>query len=81
MFGDVSLGLGEYLTLWLIIAVAVIAVLGVVFGSPIGGAILFFIGLAAAILVAYVILARVYTFLLHGELMGSKSDGGGGGGT
>jgi len=77
--GDPSLGLGEYLTLYAIAAVFLIAVVGVILGTSLGGAIVFFLGIALIIIVGYAILARLYRFLLHGSIR-SGGDGGGKGG-
>lgn len=75
--GSVSLGLGEYLTLWAIIGVVLIGVLGWAMGTGAGGAVVFIILGIIAVMAVYAILARVYRFLLHGSIS-AKSDSGGG---
>lgn len=77
--GSPSLGLGEYLTLYAIIAVAVIAALGYVLGTGLGGALVFFIGVALAVLLIYAIASRLYRFLLHGSISAGSDSGRDGG--
>lgn len=74
-FGDVAMGLGEYLTLWTILGALAVAVLAWGLGVALGGAILFFVAVAVGILLLYALLSRGYRFLLHGSI--SAGDGGG----
>lgn len=76
--GDPSLGLGEYLTLYAILGVAIFAVLGWALGAAGGAAFVFFLGVSAVIFVAFIIISRGYRFLLHGSLGGEGGDSGGG---
>jgi membrane protein YdbS with pleckstrin-like domain len=78
MAADINLGLGEYLTLWVLIGVIAMGVLGWLFGVALGGALVFVVGGILAVLITYAILARAYRFLLHGSI--SSGEGGGGGG-
>lgn len=64
-----SLGLGEYLTLWTIIAIGAVALLGFIIGGvAFGGTVLFFIAAAVAVLVIYLIISRVWRWALHGSI-------------
>jgi hypothetical protein len=62
------MGLGEYLTLWVIIGVIILAILGLFFGAALGGAAVFAIGGALAVLIIYGILSRVWRLFLHGNM-------------
>lgn len=66
--GKPSVGIGEYLTLWLIIGVIALAVLGWFFGAALGGAVLFAIAGAFAVLIIYGILSRIWRLFLHGNV-------------
>jgi len=68
VLGKPSMGLGEYLTLWVIIGVVIIAILGLFFGAALGGAVVFAIGGALAVLIIYGILSRVWRLFLHGNM-------------
>lgn len=73
MASEVSLALGEYLTLWVILGVIAIGALGYFMGTALGGAVLFVVVGIAVVLVIYAILARLFRFLLHGSI---SADGG-----
>lgn len=77
MAADINLGLGEYVTLWVLIAFIAMGVLGWMFGVALGGAVLFVVAGILGVLLLYGILARAYRFLLHGSIR-SGGDGGGG---
>lgn len=77
--GSPSLGLGEYIVFWAIIAVALFALIGAGLGAGLGAAAFFFVAVALAILILWVIIARVYDFLLNGQLIARESSGGSGG--
>lgn len=66
--GDPSMGLGEYLTMWVVLAVLAIAALGWLFGAALGGVVVFAVLGALAVLIGYAILSRAYRFLLHGSI-------------
>jgi len=68
MATDISLGLGEYLTVWVLIGVIALGILGWIFGVALGGAILFIIAAILAVLIIYAVLTRGYRFLLHGSI-------------
>lgn len=68
MASEISLGLGEYITLYVLAAVVIIGILGFLFGTGAGGAIVFIIGAGIVVLLTYAILARVWRLLLHGSL-------------
>lgn len=72
--GDPSMGLGEYLTLWVVIGVIALAAIGWVFGAALGGVLLFVILGALAALIAYAILSRLYRFMLHGSIRAGGDD-------
>lgn len=72
------MSIGEYLTLYAIIGVAIIAILGYLFGAALGGAVVFFVAAALGIILIYAILSRAWRFLLHGSAS-AGSDGGNGG--
>lgn len=74
---NVSLGLGEYLTLWVVIAVVVLGFLGLYMGVALGGAAVFVVGAVLAVMVLYAILSRGYRLLLHGSITGGDGDSGG----
>ena len=66
--GNPSVGLGEYLTLWVIAAVVAVALLGWALGAALGGAVVFAILGVAGVLIGYAILSRLYRLLLHGSI-------------
>jgi hypothetical protein len=72
--GDPSMGLGEYLTLWVVLGVLAIAVLGWLFGAALGGVIVFAVLGALAVLIIYAILSRGYRWLLHGSISAGGED-------
>lgn len=78
MATDVSLGLGEYLTVWLIIGVMVLGFLGLVFGVAGGGVAVFVVFGILAVLITYAVVSRAFRFLLHGDIRGGDRGGGGG---
>lgn len=76
MAADISLGLGEYITVYVLGAVIGLGLLGWIFGVALGGAVLFIILAIIAVLISYAILSRGYRFLLHGSISaGSGGDG------
>lgn len=79
MATDISLGLGEYLTVWLIIAVVALGFLGLLFGVAGGGVAVFVVFGIFAVLITYAVISRAYRFLLHGDIRGGDGGGGGGG--
>lgn len=68
MAADINLGLGEYLTVYVLGAVILIALLGWFFGVAAGGVFLFGIVGIITVLVIYAVLSRAYAFLLHGDI-------------
>lgn len=74
MAADINLGLGEYLTVWVLIAVVAIAVLGWLFGVAFGGAVVFAALGIAAVLLTYAVISRGYRFLLHGDIRATGED-------
>lgn len=76
MGADINLGLGEYITLYVLAGVFIIAILGWVFGVALGGALLFAIVAAVGILLAYAAMSRMYRFLLHGSIRAGGEGGG-----
>lgn len=77
MATDVSLGLGEYLTVWVLIGVLAVGVLGWMFGVALGGVAVFILFGLLAVLITYGVLSRGYRFLLHGNIRGGERGGGG----
>lgn len=75
MLGNPNMGVGEYLTLWVILGVIALAALGWLFGAAFGGVLVFvIIGVLIAIL-AYAVLSRMWRFLLHGSISAGGSGG------
>lgn len=75
MAHEVALGLGEYLTVWTLIAILGLGILGWLFGVAAGGVVLFIIAAALAVLITYAILSRGYRFLLHGDIRAGGDSG------
>lgn len=79
-FGDPMVGPGQYLMIYGIIAVGIIAVVGYAVGIGLGGAILFFIGASLFVIIMYFVLRRLWNMFLHGSIRaGTDGDSGGGG--
>lgn len=74
--GSPSVGLGEYLTLWTIIIIAIIGILGWIAGATGGAAVVFIVAGAAGAFIVYAILSRAYRYLLHGSLTSGGERGG-----
>ena len=75
--GDVDLGLGEHLLLWALIAVSI---LGFVFATGTGGALVFILMGAVALILVYALLVRLWRFLMYGSLTAGNGTGNSGGG-
>lgn len=63
-----SVGVGEYVTLWVIVAVIAVALLGWALGAAVGGAVVFAILGVLGVIIGYAILSRLYRLLLHGSM-------------
>jgi hypothetical protein len=77
MATDISLGLGEYLTVWVIVGIIAVGLLGLLFGVAGGGVAVFIIAGVLTALIIYAVLSRAYRALLHGNIRGGGDSGGG----
>lgn len=66
--GDPSVGFGEYVVMWSIVAVAVFALIGWMLGTGLGGTVIFLIFGVVSVVLAYAILVRLWNLLLHGSI-------------
>lgn len=74
---ETNLSLGEYLLSLAVLAVIAFGVIGYLFGTGFGGVLIFIVGAVAVLILGYVILARVWRYLLHGSTGSSSRKGGG----
>lgn len=70
--GTVQMGLGEYLTLWVLILIIATGVLGLIMGAAAIGVVLFIVGGILLVLITYAILSRGWRYLLHGNPRGGE---------
>lgn len=77
-FGEPMVGAGQYLMVYAIIGVVVLAIAGWAVGIGLGGAILFAIAGGLFVIAMYFILRRVWNFFLHGSFSAGSSNSGGG---